>query len=119
MGYVFILLVAFLIYFVFVHDAIRGIRSGSWPITQGTIESCSEHRLDEGTQSYCCVYIFRVDDARQGGVFAIHEKPRLLSEIQTALIGLPVTVSYNPVDCTDCRIEESQLLGYKISNSTN
>jgi hypothetical protein len=120
MSYVFLLFAAVFVYMAFIHDALKELRSSSWPCAQGVIESCSEYGLPEdGRQSYYFIYIFRVDDVRQGGTFVIWEKSRRLKEMQDALVGLPVTVRYNPEDCTDCRVEESRLLGYEVSNSTH
>jgi len=118
-SYIFLLFAIFFVYFAFIHDALAERRSHSWSCTEGTVEIVQEHDCSEdGLQTYYCTYIFRVDGVRQGGVFAISERTRLLNELQRALVGQAVTVRYNPNDCTECRIEESSLRDYTVSNST-
>jgi hypothetical protein len=118
--YVFLLFLAFFVYFAVLHDKLAEMRSWSWPNAGGVIETVQEHGYPEnGRQTYYCTYLFRVDGVRQGGVFAVWGKDRQLKEIQNVLKGYAVTVTYNPEDCTECRIEESQILGFSVSNSTH
>jgi hypothetical protein len=46
-----------------------------WPSTEGKIESCRTETLDDGVQTYVCVYLFSVDDARQAGELYVYGKP--------------------------------------------
>lgn len=85
-----------------------------WPSANGRIESCSLGRLDEGTQTYYCLYMFSVDDARQAGELQIWDKPNRLEEVKAALVGKAVTVRYDPNDCTKSIIEETQVDGWSL-----
>jgi hypothetical protein len=83
-----------------------------WASAPGRIESCSPGVIDDGMQTYQCLYIFSVDDARQGGFFQVFDKPGRLEAIRADLVGESVTVKYNPSDCNavHCGREPNQEL---------
>jgi len=86
-----------------------------WEATGGRVESCRLGQLEKGTQFYCATYLFSVDGARQAGQVMISGQPGLLEEIKAALVGQQVTVRYDPQDCTQSILEETQINGWNVS----
>ena len=70
--------------------------------------------MDEGTQEYYCTYMFSVDDVRQSGEVMIFDKGNRFEEIQAALLGQQVTVRYDPSDCAESIVEETEISGWKL-----
>jgi Protein of unknown function (DUF3592) len=96
------------------HYLLRQRAIDDWPSTEGRIESCRAEMVDRGVQTYVCVYLFSVDDARQGGELYVYESENRLDELKAALVGQPVTVRYDPDDCTKSVVEETHINGWKL-----
>lgn len=104
----------------FVAALVRRKRMHEWYPAQGTIESCNAGSYDKGIQTYCCGYVFRPDDTRQGGIFVISEQSadseHRLDEIRKELIGRIVRVRYDPKDFTRCMVEDKEVAKWQVEN---
>jgi len=97
---------------------LRRKRLHHWLPAEGTLESCNPDSVSKGIQTYCCAYVFRPDDTRQGGTFLISEQASdsddRLDEIRKQLIGYTVRVRFDPNDYTRSMVENKQIAEWQV-----
>jgi hypothetical protein len=117
LGRIFILGVAAAIGAAYIgYQLIRQRRLHTWNRAAARIDSCLKvGGVDEGSQEYLCTYLYSVNGTQQGGSFKFLDRPGRLEEIRAALVGLTISVMYNPGDVSQSIVEESRIKGWDVA----